>query len=243
MSENVVRITGNRLCEMVRERVDEAANELSVNAKKQNIDNAVDVSKKPESGYNYIKAFGIVTAENADSQEQPCSVNNKDTSTLADSLKSSHYAFVRQKGHFGDNDEWSYYIFNIAPATLMYYAGLYNQTSFIYGEIQGNEVISSYYEKQDTEAPYHRKRNPYILKDTAKGYMDAAHAEDYSETGNKYRYSIPFSTLESMSNKIGENLMVIKEDKRDFEINFAMNGVGMAPYYHRKAIYKGLYQI
>ena len=238
--KQTIRLTERKLRDMIHEAVNEALSENSINAKKRNVNNAIDVFKKGKNGYNNIKTFGIVTAENADSQEQPRSVNNM--KNLSDSLKSAHYAFVRQKGHFGGNDEWSYYIFNISLNTLAHYAGMYEQTSFIFSEINDNEVISHYYEKQDINAPYNKKHNLYILKDTANGYIDAADAENYSEIGGKFRYSIPFSIFESVNEKIEENLSLINEDK-EFAIDFGMNGVGMSPMFMRQRIYNGVSQL
>ena len=238
--KNTIRLNENELRGIIREEVNNVLSEISINAKKRNVNNAIDVFKKGEGGYNNIKTFGIVTAENADSQEQPRSVNKKNMKNISDTLKSAHYAFVRQKGHFGGNDEWSYYIFNINLNTLAYYAGMYEQTSFIFSEIKDNEVISHYYEKQDKKAPYNKKGNPYILKDTANGYIDATDAENYSEIGGKFRYSIPFSIFKSVNEKIEENLSFINEDK-EFAIDFGMNRVGMPPMFMRQRIYKGLY--
>lgn len=239
MKQKII-LTESELSGMIHEAVNEALSENSINAKKRNVNNAIDVFKKRKSGYNNIKTLGIVTAENADSQEQPRSVNKRNMKNFSDSLKSVHYAFVRQKGHFGGNDEWSYYIFNISLKTLAHYAGMYEQTSFIYAELKGNEVISHYYEKQDINAPYNKKNNPYILKDTANGYIDATDAENYSEIGGKFRYSIPFSIFECVNEKIEENLRLINEDK-EFAIDFGMNRVSMPSMFMRQRIYNGLY--
>ena len=234
-----IRLIESELRGMIQEEVNNVLSENSINAKKRNVNNAIDVSQKGKSGYNNIKTFGIVSAENADSQEQPRSVNIKN---ISNSLKPAHYAFVRQKGHLGGNDEWSYYIFNINQSTLAYFTGKYEHSSFIYAELKGNEVISHYYEKQDINAPYNKKNNPYILKDTANGYIDATDAENYSEIGGKFRYSIPFSIFECVNEKIEENFRLINEDK-EFAIDFGMNRVGMSPMFMRKRIYNGLYQL
>lgn len=238
--KNTIRLTERELKSVIQEEVNNVLSEISINAKKRNVNNAIDVFKKGKGGYNNIKTFGIVTAENADSQEQPRSVNKKNMKNISDSLKSAHYAFVRQKGHFGGNDEWLYYIFNINLNTLAYYAGVYEQTSFMFLEINDNKVISHYYEKQDINAPYNKKHNPYILKDTTSGYIDATDAENYSEIGGKFRYSIPFSIFDSVNEKIEENLSLINEDK-EFAIDFGMNRVGMPPMFMRQRIYNGLY--
>ena len=238
--KKVIKLTESELREMIQEEVTNVLSEISINAKKRNVNNAIDVFKKGKSGYNNIKTFGIVSAENADSQEQPRSVNKKNMKNMSDSLKSAHYAFVRQKCHFGGNDECSYYIFNISLNTLAHYAGMYEQTSFIFSELRDNEVISHYYEKQDINAPYNKKNNPYILKDTANGYIDATGAENYSEIGGKFQYSIPFSIFESVNERIEENLSLINEDK-EFAIDFGMNRIGISPMFMRQKIYNGLY--
>lgn len=238
--KKTVRLTETDLRNLVKTEVKRALSEDHINAKKRNIDNAIDVFKKGKGGYNHIKTFGIVSAENPDSQGQPRHINKRNMKRMSDSLKSAHYAFVRQKGHFGGNDEWSYYVFNINLKTLAYYAGMYEQTSFIYAELKGNEVISHYYEKQDVNAPYNEKRNPYVLKDTEESYIDGSNAEDYSEIGGKFRYTIPFSIFKNVDEKIEKNLALINEDK-EFAIDFGMNRVGMPPLLMREGIYKGLY--
>lgn len=235
MRKKVVKLNECELREMIHEEVTNVLSEISINAKKRNVNNTIDVFKKGKSGYNNIKTFGVVSAGNADSQEQPRSVNKKDMKNMSDSLKSAHYAFVSQKGHFGGNDEWSYYIFNISFDTLAHYAGMYEQTSFIFSEVRDNEVISHYYEKQDINAPYNKKNNPYILKDTANWYIDAT-----DEIGGKYHYSIPFSIFESVNERIEENLSLINEDK-EFAIDFGMNRIGISPMFMRQKIYNGLY--
>lgn len=103
--------------------------------RQRNINNAQNVFIKGKPGYNGITHFGVITAENPDSTKASVSDNKKYQSMLAKSLKSGHYIWVWQKGHFGGNDEHSMFVFNISVDALAYYSGKYQQTSFIYGEL------------------------------------------------------------------------------------------------------------
>lgn len=216
-------------------------NEKSINAKKRDIQNAIDTFTKGKSGYNNIKTFGIVTAENPDSMEISRTDNKKRMRTLSNSLKSAHYIFVKQKGHFGGNNEYSYFIFNISLDTLIYYAGLYQQTSFFYCELKDNKVISHYYEKEDTTKPYNKITNPYVLIESSDEYIDASNEEDYSEIGGKFRYTIPLKYFEDIDNKISDNLKRLDERYTpDTIIQQSIECVGQHSWYLRQKIYKGI---
>ncbi|MDE5888708.1 MAG: hypothetical protein K2H20_01675, partial [Bacilli bacterium] len=105
-----IKIGKSNLKNIIQESIKETLNEISINAKKRNVDNAINIFTKGKSGYNCIKTFGIVSAENPDSQPTDNKTNKKNMHSFSQSLKSSHYVFVRQRGHFGGNDESSYFI-------------------------------------------------------------------------------------------------------------------------------------
>lgn len=205
----------------------------------------VNIFKKQKSGYNGIKTFGIVSAENADSIEQPRNVNKKQMKSFSDSLKSAHYGFVKQKGHFGGNDEYSYFIFNIRLETLMYYAGQYEQTSFFFGQLidsdNGKQVKSSYYEKSNKNAPYDKMNNPYVLIETSTEWLDQSDSSDYSELGGRFKYIIPLKCFEDVNTQIEQNKKLFEEKDRDSIIDFTMNRVGQTPWLYRGKLYKGLF--
>lgn len=143
-----------------------------------------------------------------------------------------------KSGHYICNDN---FIFNISLDTLIYYAGLYQQTSFFYCELKDNKVISHYYEKEDKTKPYNKNTNPYILIKSSDEYIDASDADDYSEIGGKFKYTIPLKYFEDINNKISDNLMSLNEkyDKDDIILK-SINCVGQWPWYLRQKLYKSL---
>ena len=203
-----------------------------------------DVFTKQRSGYNSIKSFGIVSAENADSIERSRNVDKKQMTSLADSLKSAHYGFVKQKGHFGGNDEYSYFVFNIRLETLMYYAGQYEQTSFFFVRLidadDGKQVESSYYEKSDKAAPYDKTNNPYVLIERTTEWLGQRDSSDYSELGGRFKYIIPLKCFEEVNAQIEQNKKLFEEKDRETIIDFTMNRVGQTPWNYRGKLYKGL---
>lgn len=216
-------------------------NEASINAKKRNVRNAIDVYKRIKSGFNGVKTFGVLTSENPDSMKISNRDNKKNLKALSNYLKSANYIFVKQKGYFAGNVENSYFIFNIGLDTLKYYAGLFEQTSFIYGEMKNEEVISYYYEKSEIDKSYSKRLNPYIEKDKVVSYVDAADSLDYSIIGKDFKYRLPFSIFESVSDKIYDNLnenMDVQEMNKI--IDLSINGVGQTPYNYRKKMYSDM---
>lgn len=161
-----------------------------------------------------IKTFGILL-----------NISNDITS----SLKSGHYICK-------DN-----LVFNISLNTLIYYAGLYQQRSFFYCELKDNKVISHYYEKEDVTKPYNKNTNPYILIESSDEYIDASDADEYSELGGKFKYTIPLKYFENIDNKISDNLKILDERYNpDTIIQQSINCVGQWPWYIRQKIYKSL---
>ncbi len=208
--------------------------------RQRNIKNAQNVFVKNKSGYNGITHFGVITAENPDSEQASASDNKKYQYLLAKSLKSAHYIWVWQKEHFGGNDEHSMFVFNISVDALAYYSGKYQQTSFIYGELRENCVHSEYWEKQDSTQPYHPKFNPYVKKDECDEWIDASNEEDYSVIGKRFKYTIPFSIFSDLSESIINNLNTLNENDRRGALNIGLNGIGSNGWRYRGLLYKGI---
>lgn len=172
---------------------EELLREDSINAKKRNNRNAEKFIRDGSGSINGIRCYGIVSAENPDSTQQSAALNKKGMKTLAQEIKSAHYPFVRQKGRFGGNNEYSYFIFNIPLNVLMYYSAMFEQTSFIYGR------------KQDASKPFNKETNPYIKKDEEASYIEIDANDNYSVIGRNFKYVIPFSIFESIQRGIMEN--------------------------------------
>lgn len=210
--------------------------ERSLSAKIRDRNNAINLFKRGTTGYNGIRHFGVITAENPDSMELPKQENTKLLNELKKSLKSGHYIWEEQIGHFGGNVEHSLFVFNISINVLAYYSGKYQQTSFIYGELIDGKIHSEYWEKQDITLPYNPKTNPYIKKDSCDEWYDASNEEDYSILGKNFKYTIPFSIFGNVEEQISKNLSDLNESQK----NGILNGIGQNAWNYRGIIYKGL---
>lgn len=217
------------------DRVDE----LTRHEKRRNEKNAENLFRKGRSGYNGVRCFGILSAENSDSKSAGRQQNKRASKSLSDTLKSLHYAFVPQIGHFGGNDERSYFIFNIGLRELMFYAGLYEQTSFFFCTLQPDgEVLSQYWEKQDI-AKKLSKDNPYVMKEETTDWIDASNAENYSVIGKHFKYTIPLSIFEEVDRAITEwKVSPVRGDNGDSYVDMSITGVGYTPAMCRKGIYE-----
>lgn len=225
----------------VKKLIKEALNEVSINAKKKNEKNASDVFKTGKGGYNGIRTFGIVTAENPNSQQISRSKNKYLMKTFSGSLKSAHYAFVKQTGHFGGNNETSYFIFNIPLEALIYYAGLYEQTSFFYCYVNDGKVNSQYWQKKIENEPFDKEKNPYIMLEETDQWIDASGKEDYSIIGNKFKYTIPLKIFESVDNTIIANSKTFVNESFEEVMHLANECVGETAWFYRNKLYKGLF--
>ena len=92
--------------------VKEFIKEASINAKKRNLKFAKNLYIKGKKIDN-IASFGIITAENPNSQELTPKENKALMRNFTKQLKTSNYKFVNIDGHFGGNVEHSYIIFNV----------------------------------------------------------------------------------------------------------------------------------
>lgn len=214
--------------------------ERSLSAKIRDRNNAINMFKRGVAGYNGIRHYGVITAENPDSTPISRQENTKLLGQLKKSLKDAHYVWEDQIGHFGGNDEHSLFVFNAPLNVLMYYSGKYQQTSFIYGELIDGKVHSEYWEKQDVNQPYNPKTNPYIKKDACDDWYDASNEEDYSIIGKNFKYTIPFSIFSSIEEQISKNLSSLNESQKKGALRIAMNGVGANGWRYRGMVYKGL---
>ncbi len=211
--QKVIRLNETDIKEMIKEVLHEA----SINAKKRNVDNIRGAFEKGKGGYNAIKTFAVFTAENPDSQDAGRARNRRFNKSLIGDLKNGGYIVVPAKGKFG-NLEHSFMVLNIDLGTCKYLCGKYQQTSFVYHVLENGRVLSQYWEKADTNAPYHPESNDYVKKDSEVKYVDESDADDFytsvgSNLGKEFKYSIPFSIFNEMNEKINENLKLIIENR------------------------------
>lgn len=181
--------------------------EKSINAKKRDLKSLV---KSMRSGHKYsnILSVGIITAENPDSKEATSQENKKYMKELSDLLKTSKRAFTRVGGQFAGNTENTYAVFNVSTDELSYYAGKFQQTSFIFCIFDGDKVISEYWEKENKKLPYNKKTNNYVKKGSEDTLIETPDADDnFTFIGKKFKYNIPFDPklFEAVNNKFADN--------------------------------------
>lgn len=224
--------------------VENIAAEASISAKKRNEKNVENLFTKKVAGYNNIKTLAVFTAQNPDSQAASGTLNKKLNHSLIKALKEGRYLVVPAKGKFG-NTENSFAVINISLEATKVYCGKFQQTSFVFTELNGDTIVNYYYEKEDTEKPYSKVYNPYVLRDTAEGYTDMSDAEDYfTVIGDRFKFSIPFPSLSECATTIEKNYLN-EDNKKYFNgkslndcIDFTINRVGVASARIRNLLYK-----
>lgn len=205
---------------------EEYINEFTRHEKHRLVKNAIGTFMGKNGG---IKNFTILTSENPDSKELSHKENRELFADLKKSLKSGRYVWVEQKGHFRGNDEHSLYILNMPldsngyPSVSAYYAGKYEQTSFIYGTVIDGELHSFYYEKKDPTAKYDKAKNPYVLIEETVGVNNASNAEEYSVIGKNFKYTLPLKIFEDVSEQIVQKIKNAVErinEKKGIDMTF-----------------------
>lgn len=197
--------------------------------------------KQKENVFDFIKTLVVFTAENHNSTELKRSQNKKQNKSLLIALKDAGYEYVPVIGRFHGSSEHHYAVFNMSLKAAKMLCGRFEQTSFIWCQLDGDGgILSQYWEKQNVTSPYNAHKNDYILKDDIDEWKDQSKAEDgFTLVGRYFKCTIPFSILESVDAKFGENIKQICEHdtmSSDKILDFAINGVGLSPSLYRKAI-------
>lgn len=197
--------------------------------------------KRKENVFDFIKTLVVFTAENHNSTELKRSQNKKQNESLLIALKDAGYEYVPVIGRFHGSSEHHYAVFNMSLKAAKMLCGRFEQTSFIWCQLDGDGgILSQYWEKQDVTSPYNVHKNDYILKDEIDEWKDQSKAENsYMLIGRNFSIQLPYGILESINNKFGENIKQICEHDTmsgDKILDFAINGVGLSPSLYRKAI-------
>ena len=231
---------------------DRALNEIGISHKKRNARDLENAFKKGKRGLNAIKTIVVFTSENPDGQEMSSQFNKKARNSLLSTLKQGGYACVPAVGQFGNNKERPYAVFNMSLGTAKFLNGKYQQTSFIYTQLNDDGSIhSEYWAKEYENEPYNKHHNDYIMKDQCDEWEDLADAEnDFTVVGKNFKYSIPFSIFADTNEAISNNASALVEQERrrsngttineDWLIDRTINGVGFSPYLWRKALTRGI---
>ena len=197
--------------------------------------------KRKENVFDFIKTLVVFTAENHNSTELKRSQNKKQNKSLLIALKDAGYEYVPVIGRFHGSSEHHYAVFNMSLKAAKMLCGRFEQTSFIWCQLDGDGgILSQYWEKQNVTSPYNARKNGYILKDEIDESKDQSKAENsYMLIGRNFSIQLPYGILESINNKFGENIKQICEHDTmsgDKILDFAINGVGLSPSLYRKAI-------
>ena len=197
--------------------------------------------KRKENVFDFIKTLVVFTAENHNSTELKRSQNKKQNKSLLIALKDAGYEYVPVIGRFHGSSEHHYAVFNMSLKAAKMLCGRFEQTSFIWCQLDGDGgILSQYWEKQDVTSPDNAHKNDYILKDEIDEWKDQSKAENsYMLIGRNFSIQLPYGILESINNKFGENIKQICEHDTmsgDKILDFAINGVGLSPSLYRKAI-------
>ena len=197
--------------------------------------------KRKENVFDFIKTLVVFTAENHNSTELKRSQNKKQNKSLLIALKDAGYEYVPVIGRFHGSSEHHYAVFNMSLKAAKMLCGRFEQTSFIWCQLDGDGgILSQYWEKQDVTLPYNAHKNDYILMDEIDEWKDQSKAENsYMLIGRNFSIQLPYGILESINNKFGENIKQICEHDTmsgDKILDFAINGVGLSPSLYRKAI-------
>ena len=144
-------------------------------------------------------------------------------------------------------------IFNMSVDAAKKICGKYQRTSFVFSVLNEEGVIhSAYYTKQeqDPKLPYSKQANDFTKNDECDTLVDTSNpVGNLMVIGEKFKYGIPYQTLNTVNETICENLtrMVAIEKNRgnhsitkERALEFTINGVGMSPYLWRMATTKGL---
>ena len=238
--------------ETIHKVLNESLNEATPHQKKRNDKDVERFFRNGQKGYNGIHTIVVLTSENPDSQQASNQFNKKARYSLLSNIKDGGYAYVPAMGKFGDNPERPYAVFNMSVDTAKILCGRYQQTSFVFSILKDGIIHSEYCEKEYPELKYNKRTNNYIKKDECDTWEDMSDANDkFTVIGKKFKYSIPFETLNTVNEIICENLnrIVSIERKRgnksiteEKALDFAINAVGISQHVWRKAVTKGFYK-
>lgn len=186
-------------------------NEASRNEKRKNA-KAIEKMFLNGKKYNAISSFGILTANNMDSQQQTSSENKKQNSELIKYLKSNHYVVVPSRGYFAGNTENSFVVFNIELDVLKKLAGRFEQTSFFYCYPESNKLICEYWEKENTDQKYSKTKNDYVFINKTDKWTNGDD-DCYTAVGKDFRFALDASVFDKVNESILNNIKSLCESK------------------------------
>lgn len=227
-------------------------NEKSISQKIRDNKDLINFITKGKPGSNNIRTLAIFTAFNPDGELRSIKDNRKDNSELKKYLKSAGVVWIPVLGNYG-NPEESIAAVNIGVDFAKKINGKYEQESFVFTELSDEGVIHYFYEKKDKGFPYHPVKNDYVVKDVSDKYELVSDSDDvngFTLIGKNFRYKILFANLRNVNEGIIRNFndelgrkphSLFENSTIDKEVQYSIKGTGMSWFYHRHALYKGLY--
>ena len=179
-----------------------------------------------EGKYKDFHTLCIITGQNSNTEFSGNRINRQNNKQLVDFLKQSYYQFCPVIGKWGTVEN-SYAIFNISLDTAKRIAGKYEQTAFVFIVMKEDSYIAELYSKTIEDGPYDRISNPYILKEEAKSYKLSEDDDNFTQIGNRFKFSFDFESLD----KIKDALKLI-----GCSANLFIDGVGFGAYCYRKKV-------
>lgn len=178
-------------------------NETSLKAK------AIRLFKDPEK--SRIKTFAILTGENSDIKKLSSEKNKEQNQKLKDELKKLHpvdktidsiqYPYYKVVGHYGENVEHSFLIFNITFDDAHYIAATSHQESFIFGRNNNGELTFEFWQNKYTDGT----KYSYVLVCTEKSVEDDTIDKNYTKISKKFKFNIPFSCFVNKADEVTEH--------------------------------------
>lgn len=202
----------------------------------------INAFRKGKSGYHGIRTIAVFSPEIPDSMTAPNDVNQRNSISLHESLKGANYVSIPSTGQREGQKEQSYTVINISRESAARYCGQYQQTGFVFYELEDNSTVKcEYWEKEEPALPYHPKQNNFVKKGETKEIIETPDSEDNL---SGFNYSAVF---ESINESICRNLNVMKEkgfgghnNPAGTIIDFSINRKGQTPHIYRGQLYKGL---
>lgn len=216
----------------------EYINEASISYKKK-MEKFAKSMFKDEPNFKLFRTFGIVTAENPDSQQMEKKVNNMLMYEFKKELKRNHLQYIPIKGKFAGNEENTILIINPSIDIMKYFAGKFEQTSFFFCLNDRKDTIAEYWEKTDTTAKYDKKSNDYKKINSTNVFIQLdKNADEYTIIGDDFKFLIDASVFssvhESIENNLNKNFSI---NEQEYALFISTNGVGQSSLEKRKLIY------
>lgn len=158
-----------------------------------------------------VKTLAFVSPENPNSTKISDEENEKRCEEFKSHLKDLIIPYQRVTGFFAGNIEHSFMLFNVSFEVVKYYARLYQQTSFIFANIEDwIDVCFEYYER-NKENDYNKTNEEH------KTLRVNDNAQDFTLIGKDYKFTIPFKQISTFEENVSKCCCKIPEYEKLLE--------------------------